>query len=121
VARLRWDEPVLEDEAARGHASGRAVGSTGAGLERGQPVVVVAVDLGIAQWRTEFPGARRAARHRRELADLRVGDHPAAPHEPDFETTIDQRNAVAGVGLVAALWSGVWWMSNLREAVSGSE
>jgi len=50
-----------------------------------------------------------------------VGDHPAAPHEPDFETAIDQRNAVAGVGLVAALWSGVWWMSNLREAVSGSE
>jgi membrane protein len=37
---------------------------------------------------------------------------------PIIETAIDQRNAVAGVGLVAALYSGVWWMSNLREAVS---
>jgi membrane protein len=37
---------------------------------------------------------------------------------PIIETAIDQRNAVAGVGLVGALYSGVWWMSNLREAVS---
>ena len=37
---------------------------------------------------------------------------------PIIETAIDQRNAVAGVGIVGALWSGVWWMSNLREAVS---
>jgi membrane protein len=37
---------------------------------------------------------------------------------PIIETAIDQRNAVAGVGLAGALYSGVWWMSNLREAVS---
>jgi membrane protein len=37
---------------------------------------------------------------------------------PIIETAIDQRNTVAGVGLIAALWSGIWWMSNLREAVS---
>jgi membrane protein len=37
---------------------------------------------------------------------------------PIIETAIDQRNTVAGVGLAAALWSGIWWMSNLREAVS---
>ena len=37
---------------------------------------------------------------------------------PIIETAIDQRNAVAGIGLVGALYSGVWWMSNLREAVS---
>jgi membrane protein len=37
---------------------------------------------------------------------------------PIIETAIGQRNTVAGVGLIAALWSGIWWMSNLREAVS---
>lgn len=37
---------------------------------------------------------------------------------PILETAIDQRNSVAGIGLVAALYSGVWWMSNIREAVS---
>jgi membrane protein len=38
--------------------------------------------------------------------------------EPVIHTAIAQRNAVAGVGLLAALWAGTWWMSNLREAVS---
>lgn len=38
--------------------------------------------------------------------------------DPVLETAIAQRNTVAGVGLAAALWSGIWWMSNLREAVS---
>jgi membrane protein len=38
--------------------------------------------------------------------------------EPFIETVIEQRNAVAGVGLVAAVWAGTWWMSNLREAIS---
>lgn len=38
--------------------------------------------------------------------------------DPILKTAIAQRNTVAGVGLAAALWSGVWWMSNLREAVS---
>jgi membrane protein len=38
--------------------------------------------------------------------------------DPILETAISQRNTVAGIGLVAALWSGIWWMSNLREAVS---
>ena len=37
---------------------------------------------------------------------------------PVIETAIAQRNAVAGFGLLAALWTGTWWMSNLREAVS---
>ena len=37
---------------------------------------------------------------------------------PILETAIEQRNSIGGVGLVGALWSGVWWMSNLREAVS---
>ena len=31
---------------------------------------------------------------------------------------VEERNAVAGLGLLDALWAGVWWMSNLREAVS---
>jgi membrane protein len=38
--------------------------------------------------------------------------------DPILDTAIAQRNTVAGVGLAAALWSGIWWMSNLREAVS---
>ncbi len=37
---------------------------------------------------------------------------------PIIETAIDQRNSVATIGLVGALYSGVWWMSNIREAVS---
>lgn len=37
---------------------------------------------------------------------------------PILEEAVAQRNAVAGVGLLAALWSGIWWTSNLREAVS---
>jgi membrane protein len=35
-----------------------------------------------------------------------------------IETAIDQRNSIGTIGLIGALWSGVWWMSNLREAVS---
>ena len=38
--------------------------------------------------------------------------------DPILDTAIAQRNTVAGVRLAAALWSGIWWMSNLREAVS---
>jgi membrane protein len=38
--------------------------------------------------------------------------------DPILAMAIAQRNTVAGVGLVAALWSGIWWMSNVREAVS---
>ncbi len=37
---------------------------------------------------------------------------------PILEAAIEQRNSLAGIGFVAALWSSVWWMSNLREAVS---
>src|SRR4051794_21484861 len=37
---------------------------------------------------------------------------------PILETAIEQRNSIGIIGLVAALWSGVWWMSNMREAVS---
>ena len=37
---------------------------------------------------------------------------------PFIDEAVAQRNAVAGLGLLAALWSGIWWTSNLREAVS---
>jgi membrane protein len=37
---------------------------------------------------------------------------------PFLDEAVAQRNAVAGLGLLAALWSGIWWTSNLREAVS---
>ena len=37
---------------------------------------------------------------------------------PIIDEAVAQRNAVAGLGLLAALWSGIWWTSNLREAVS---
>ena len=38
--------------------------------------------------------------------------------QPIVDAAVEQRNAVAGVGLVAALWAGSWWMNNLREALS---
>jgi membrane protein len=53
--------------------------------------------------------ARAAAAVPPELSDT-VG--------PVINAAIEQRNAVAGVGLLAALWAGIWWMANLREAVS---
>ncbi len=56
---------------------------------------------------------RAGVRHRRRGA---AGLSQAV--NPILETAIEQRNSVAGVGLVGALWSGVWWMSNMREAVS---
>ena len=34
------------------------------------------------------------------------------------ETAIDQRGAVAGIGLLTTLWSGLGWMNNLRVGVS---
>ena len=58
------------------------------------------------------------------LADLEKAIADAVPSglaqavNPILETAIEQRNSVAGIGLIGALWSGVWWMSNLREAVS---
>jgi membrane protein len=62
--------------------------------------------------------------HPELLAELEQGIAAKVPAglsellNPIIETAIDQRNTVAGVGIVGALWSGVWWMSNLREAVS---
>ncbi len=56
-----------------------------------------------------------------ELEDAIAAAVPAGLSQavnPILETAIEQRNSVAGVGLVGALWSGVWWMSNMREAVS---
>lgn len=35
-----------------------------------------------------------------------------------LSTAIDQRGAVAGIGALTALWSGLGWMSNLRYGVS---
>jgi membrane protein len=58
------------------------------------------------------------------LAALEASITSAVPAEltdtvgPVIEAAVEQRNTVAGVGLVAALWAGTWWMSNLREAVS---
>jgi membrane protein len=58
------------------------------------------------------------------LAALEAGIAASVPPElsdtvePIVRTAVEQRNAVAGIGLVAALWAGTWWMSNLREAVS---
>lgn len=53
----------------------------------------------------------------RSVAEAVPGGLSDALH-PILDTAIAQRNTVAGVGLAAALWSGIWWMSNLREAVS---
>jgi membrane protein len=38
--------------------------------------------------------------------------------EPVVTTAVGQRAAVGGFGLLAALWAGTWWMSNLRQALS---
>lgn len=35
-----------------------------------------------------------------------------------LETAIEQRGAVAGIGAITALWSGLGWMANLRYGVS---
>jgi membrane protein len=58
------------------------------------------------------------------LAALEAGIARAVPPElsdtiePVVDAAIEQRNTVAGIGLLAALWAGTWWMFNLREAVS---
>ncbi len=58
------------------------------------------------------------------LDDLRDAITAAVPGPlsdaviPFIDEAVAQRNAVAGLGLLAALWSGIWWTSNLREAVS---
>jgi len=56
-----------------------------------------------------------------ELEDALAAAVPSGLSEavnPILETAIEQRNSIGTIGLVAALWSGVWWMSNMREAVS---
>jgi membrane protein len=58
------------------------------------------------------------------LDDLRDAITTAVPGAlsdavlPFVDEAVSQRNAVAGLGLLAAVWSGIWWTSNLREAVS---
>src|SRR3712207_6141600 len=58
------------------------------------------------------------------LAALDAGIARAVPPElsdtiePVVHAAVAQRNTVAGIGLLAALWAGTWWMFNLREAVS---
>jgi membrane protein len=37
---------------------------------------------------------------------------------PIVGAAVAQRDTVAGLGLLGAVWAGIWWMSNLREAVS---
>jgi membrane protein len=56
-----------------------------------------------------------------ELEDAIAASVPSGLSEavnPILETAIDQRNSIGTIGLAGALYSGVWWMSNLREAVS---
>lgn len=38
--------------------------------------------------------------------------------EPLVAAAIQQRNTVATLGLIGAVWTGIYWMSNLREAIS---
>ena len=53
-----------------------------------------------------------------ELEDAIAVSVPSDALHSIFETAIEQRNSIGGIGLIGALWSGVWWMSNVREAVS---
>jgi membrane protein len=53
-----------------------------------------------------------------ELEDAIAASVPSEALHPIIETAIEQRNSIGSIGLIGALWSGVWWMSNLREAVS---
>ena len=56
-----------------------------------------------------------------ELEDAIGASVPSGLSEavnPILETAIEQRNSIGTIGLVGALYSGVWWMSNMREAVS---
>jgi len=53
-----------------------------------------------------------------ELEDAITASVPSDALHSIIETAIDQRNSIGTIGLIGALWSGVWWMSNLREAVS---
>lgn len=53
-----------------------------------------------------------------ELEEAIAGSVPSDALHSIIETAIEQRNSIGTIGLVGALWSGVWWMSNLREAVS---
>jgi membrane protein len=56
-----------------------------------------------------------------ELEEALAASVPSGLSEavnPILETAIEQRNSIGTIGLIGALWSGVWWMSNLREAVS---
>jgi len=53
-----------------------------------------------------------------ELENAITASVPSDALHSIIETAIDQRNSIGTIGLIAALWSGVWWMSNLREAVS---
>jgi membrane protein len=58
------------------------------------------------------------------LTDLETAVTSAVPVELRgvvevfVRVAIEQRNAVGVVGLLAAIWAGLTWMSNLREAVS---
>src|SRR6185312_2605681 len=53
-----------------------------------------------------------------ELENAITASVPSDALHSIIETAIDQRNSIGTIGLIGALWSGVWWMSNLREAVS---
>jgi membrane protein len=54
----------------------------------------------------------------RQAINAAVPPNMAATINPIIDQAIAQRNTVAGFGLLTALYSGIGWMSNLREALS---
>ncbi len=54
----------------------------------------------------------------REAINAAVPGNLAATINPIIDQAIAQRNTVASIGLLTALYSGIGWMSNLREALS---
>jgi membrane protein len=53
----------------------------------------------------------------REAITAAVPGNLADTINPIIDQAIAQRNTVAGFGLVTALYSGIGWMTNLREAL----
>jgi membrane protein len=54
----------------------------------------------------------------RQAINAAVPGNLAATINPIIDQAIAQRNTVAGFGLLTALYSGIGWMTNLREALS---
>jgi membrane protein len=54
----------------------------------------------------------------RQAVNAAVPGNLASTINPIIDQAVAQRNTVAGFGLLSALYSGIGWMSNLREALS---